>query len=329
MKTQKHQQTVIEFSIHAKNALLDRVKFYRGCGANQSSLKSLLRAIHRFAPSGGWCFVGMSRLAEQAGVSLSTVRRGLTMLVGMGLVSEQRKPKSQGGGFKFDYRWQVCWGRLNGYVQDFQEQERQAWLDAMNAGEWEDVVVELGSDPTEGWTDESDDWVTEEATDGAKDGELATEGPTDGPVEPGDSVKQRVGDFVQDTSVVDKARAAGASDALIMSVVEVFLANRSRPENQWGPEALHYRIRTLAEGQSPMEGWFRGNRVSPAEVMRAAEVARSRDRERQDEVSQRIQLIRYGRKQGASNEQINQALAKRGWELLPVYERMEVATCSN
>jgi hypothetical protein len=63
--------------------------------------------------------------------------------------------------------------------------------------------------------------------------------------------------------------------------------------------------------------------------MRAAEVARSRDRERQDEVSQRIQLIRYGRKQGASNEQINQALAKRGWELLPVYERQEVATCSN
>lgn len=312
MKTQKHQQTVIEFSIQSKNSLLDRVKFYRGCGANQSSLKSLLRAIHRFAPTGGWCFVGMKRLSEQAGVSLSTVRRGLTMLVGMGLVSEQRKPKSQGGGFKFDYRWQVCWPRLSGYVQDFQDQERQAWLDAMNDGEWEDVAVE--------WDEPKE--FTEEATEGS----LATDGPTDGPEssessEPGDSVKQRVGDFVQDTSVVDKARAAGADDELILAVVSVWLANRSRPENRWGPEALHYRLKTLAGGQVPTEGWFKGNRVSPPEVMQAAESVRSREREQQDEVSQRIQLIRYGRQRGATNEQINRALAKRGWELLPVYEQ--------
>lgn len=320
MKTQKHQQTVIEFSIQSKNSLLDRVKFYRGCGANQSSLKSLLRAIHRFAPTGGWCFVGMKRLSEQAGVSLSTVRRGLTMLVGMGLVSEQRKPKSQGGGFKFDYRWQVCWARLSGYVQDFQDQERQAWLYAMNDGEWEDVAVE--------W-DEPEEF-TEEATEGS----LATDGPTDGPEspersEPSDSVKQRVGDFVQDTSVVDKARAAGADDELILAVVSVWLANRSRPENRWGPAALHYRLRNLAGGQVPTAGWFKGNRVSPPEVMQAANAARSREREQQDEVSQRIQLIRYGRQRGATNEQINRALAKRGWELLPVYETREVATCNS
>jgi hypothetical protein len=247
--------------------------------------------------------VGLNRLAEQAGVSVSTVRRGLAILVGMGLVAEQRKAKSGPGmGFKFDYRWQVCWGQVQGHIDDFQADQRQSWLQAVHSGDWQDFS------PATVATDSEQEVVT--------DVQLATEGRTEASA--GDAVKLQVGEILRDTSVVDKARAAGASDALIQEVVAVYQANRRRPENCWGPEALHYRLRELRPGQSPIEGWFKDNRISPPEVMQVVQAARDRERREFDQVSQRIQLIRYGRSRGASIEQINRALGKRGWDLLPV-----------
>lgn len=311
------QQSLIDFSAHSKNALLDKVAFPRGSGANQASLKSTLRAIHRFAPSYGWCFVGITRLAAQAGVSESTVRRCVGILVKMGLVAEQRRAKSSlGAGFKFDYRWQVLWGQVQGYVDDCRERERQGWLAGLNDGDWVSSCTHDTKPEPEPKPERKPEPRSESEPKSVQR------------VQP-DSVKEQVGQIIQDTSVVDKARRNGASDELICEVVAVYLANKSRPENRWGPEALHYRLRELAAGQSATSGWFKGNQVSTPQQVQAAESARSREREASSDYRDRIACIREGRRRGLANWQINQVLERRGWELIPEFgDGMEVASGS-
>lgn len=293
-------QQNFDFNDASRQELLRKVRFERGVGCNRGTLQRVLGVIYRFARNSGHCFAGFRRLAAEADVSLSTVRRAIHVLVHkLHLVIEETQRKTRDG-FKKNYRWQISWANVDEFVALAEAQQKVEYRQQYLEGDWELTSVSSAtSSKPQNTTAEPQKAM------GATD----TLEPTG---EDSQDAEKVVSKYLKKTNCVRSARDRGVPDDQIIEIVRVWLANRSDPANRWEEAALHYRIRSARPNEDPTHHWFKGNRVRPPDLVWAEQQAELRTR-----------MINAAVRDSVPIERLNNALEAKGLSAVTTQELQE------